>query len=433
MRSVWLCLAFLLLAMVPASPVTADDDNTPDTQVGDWVFKLPAGMKIVTGLNGKPVLKFRNTPDNYSTTLSFGFSADLQGDDKSKAFQDWAKEGREMLKKTMGVQDDGEVTETRTAAGYDMIAWAAAYKDQRDVTWLTILTCLRRDGRAGGLMFFTNDFDRLETQAAEMDTLLNHATFASCRAKDQKPPKLKVQIDPLSTPSFLWEPTPLPKGDAGLEGIYGASGLGAAGDPREGITTAKFRWRYYTFLADGRVLREIPPEGLLNFRFEFWQQYFVNDCGRYTLKDDVVEMTFTRADGGELKETLKRRGEELLDGDKPYRKLPGEAGLKGTFMRHDVESLGEYYKVGITFNEDGSFDDAGFNARVNIGWWVGGDCVLRDLEATPGKGTWKVAANTLELLYEDGRRRRFGFHRYTDEPGEAPRLIVLNGNVLLRQ
>ncbi|MBZ0135561.1 MAG: hypothetical protein K8I27_04210 [Planctomycetes bacterium] len=427
MRGVLACVVFLVLCLAPVSSFA--DAESADTQVADWVFKLPDSMRIVTGLKGQPVMAFVDTPDNFSTTVLFAGSTDLKGLDRKKAFKKWAEEGREELKKALGVADAGQVTETRTKAGYDMLGWAAGYTDRRDVTWVVILTCLRCQARAGALIYVTNDLDRLEKQAGIMDTLLNTATFSSCRG-DEPAPKLKIHIDPKSTPSFLWEATELPQGDCGLEGIYGATGLGAAGDPREEITTAKYRWRYYTFFADGRVMRIVPPEGLLCFKFEYWQQRYPGDCGKYALKNDVVEMTFARADGSTWTEKLKRKGDELLDGDKPYRPLDGRAKLKGTFMRHDVESMGEYYKLGITFKEDSTFDDAGFNSRVNIGWWVGGDCELRDIEVIPGKGTWTVANNTLELLYEDGRRRRFAFHRYPGEPENNPAAIVLNGNVL---
>ncbi len=428
MPRLFACLALVLLAVVEPA-VAKEDAVAPDTQIGDWVFHLPDGMKIVTGLDGRPALAFRSTPDNLSTTVRFSHSAELHGEDSGKAFKAWAKEGRDALKKTLSIETDGDITETRTAQGYEMQAWAAMYTDQRQVNWLTILTCMHKGKRAGGMMLFTNDFERLESAATELDELINHATFASCRAEGEKPPRLKTRIDPLSTPSFLWDPRPeLPKGDAGLDGLYGASGLGAAGDPREGITTAKFRWRYFAFFADGRVMRMIPPEGLMCFSFDYWQQRYPGDCGKYTLKDGTVEMAF-----GELKETLKVKGDELMDGDKPYSKLAGEAKLSGRFLRHDASNLGETYRKGITFNADGTFDDDGFNSTINVGWWVGGDCVLRDLKAEPGTGAWRIASNTLELLYNDGRRRRFAFHLYTDEPADNPKAIVLNGNVLTQQ
>ena len=315
-----------------------------------------------------------------------------------------------------------------------MLAWAAAYSDQRHVDWVAILTCLRHDRRAGGFLFFTNDFTRLKENAADMDTLLNTATFASCRGKDDPPLKLKVHIDPTSTPSFLWDPPPeLPKGEAGLEGIYGATKLSAAGDPREGIGTVDFRWSYYTFFADGRVMRMIPPEGLLSFRFEYWQQHYGRDCGRYVMKEDRVEMTFDLGDGKTDSVTLKRKGADLLDGDKPFAKLAGTAKLKGKFRRINAEQYSEQRRQEITFHEDGSFEDEGFNSTINIGWWVGGDCSLRDMDPVPGKGKWRAEKNTLELIYEDGRRRRFAFHRYTDQPEDNPKLIVLNGNLLSRE
>ncbi|MCA8963663.1 MAG: hypothetical protein KDC48_02190, partial [Planctomycetes bacterium] len=217
-------------------------------------------------------------------------------------------------------------------------------------------------------------------------------------------------------------------------GIWTATGLGAAGDLREGSTTARFGYTYYTFFKNGRVLRDLPPEGLLSFKQRFWAQHFVGRFGRYEVRDDAVLLTFPQPGKASVRETLQRRGADLARGETTLTNvLCDEAVLEGTFLRAEWRQLGAYYDKGITFAPDGHFSDLGINSTVNIGWWLGGDCTMRDPTAKPGKGTWRVKSNTLELLYEDGRRRRFGFHLYGDESKDKPKAIVLNGNVLVRR
>jgi len=118
MRFVATLFVVSLLPLLPSS-------RAPDTQIGDWVFRLPEGMAVRTGLDGQPVLAFRDTPDNYSTTVRFAHSADLAGDDPKEAFRSWAREGREALRKSLDIEAEGDVSESTTAAGYHMLAWVA--------------------------------------------------------------------------------------------------------------------------------------------------------------------------------------------------------------------------------------------------------------------------------------------------------------------
>jgi hypothetical protein len=264
-----------------------------------------------------------------------------------------------------------------------------------------------------------------------MDALLASASLASCRANGEKAPNVATRIDPLCTPSFLWDPAPEPiKGDQPLSGIYGMPGMRATGV--SGPSANELVFKYYTFFPDGRVLRQMPPEGLLNFRYEHWQQHFKFDCGRYRVEGDTVVVTLDRPDREPEVVTFKRDGETLVNGDVKYRRIAQDQPKpEGRWLRNGHEGREERFRLGITFNKDGSFKDEGFNSTTRIGWWCGSDFLLRDVEpgAVPGAGKWRVERNTLELVYEDGRKRRFGYHTHESD---GRTYLLLNGEYFSR-
>ena len=82
--------------------------------------------------------------------------------------------------------------------------------------------------------------------------------------------------------------------------------------------------------------------------------------------------------------------------------------LEGTFKRDNWQEENSF-KKGITFSRDGTFVDEGFlGGAITTWWWA--DQGLVDAEFPPGKGTYRVAHNSLILLYSDGRKIRANFH-----------------------
>jgi hypothetical protein len=404
----------------PAPPLPAQD-----TQLGDWVFAMPAGWSIKADSKGKPVLKARHTAADFDAWAEPGATVELQED-----FAKWFDKHWQKLSKQYAVDESDPPQTQQSPRKFDMLAAGTVGKTAAGNPCLVMLVALHKGGRAGALTFISSDLERLEPDIGSMDTLLSSASLASCRAAGELAPALVAHVDPLCTPSFLWgQPEPI-KGDYPLHGIYGMPGMRATGV--SGPSANELVFKYYTFFADGRVLRQMPPEGLLSFRFEHWQQYFKFDCGRYKVEGDNVVVTLNRPEGAPEVLTYKREGDALVNGDVKYRLIaPDQPKPEGRWLRHGHEGREERFQLGITFNKDGSFKDEGFNSTTRIGWWCGSDFLLRDVEAgaNPGAGKWRVEKNTLELIYEDGRMRRFGYHV---QESDGRKQMVLNGEYFAR-
>lgn len=392
-----------------------------DTRVSDWEFAMPKGWSVKAGARGQPTLRPAHTPTDLESWAEFSATEAIKGE-----FAAWFDKQWQPAKKKYGVEQADPAQGGLTDNKYDMLA-AAALGSHGGKQCLVMLTALHKAGRAATLTFVSTDLERLAPDIEALDALLPAATLASCRAPGEPAPNPKVRIDPLCTPSFLWDPAPAPiTGDQPLSGIYGTPSMRATGV--SGPAANELVFKYYTFFPDGRVLRQMPPEGLLSFRYEFWQQHYKFDCGRYKIDGDQVVVTLDRPEGEPEVVKLKREGDILVNGDVKYRPIAQDQPKpEGRWLRMNHEKREELFQLGITFNKDGTFKDEGFNSTTRIGWWCGSDYLLRDVEAGPvaGAGKWRVEKNTLELVYDDGRKRRFGYHMHESD---GKKHLVLNGD-----
>jgi hypothetical protein len=82
-------------------------------------------------------------------------------------------------------------------------------------------------------------------------------------------------------------------------------------------------------------------------------------------------------------------------------------------------------KKGITFSRDGTFMDEGFLAAAISSWWWA-DRGLVEATFAPGRGTYRLANNSLVLLYGDGRKVRANFHLEDGATGENMAVFVIS-------
>lgn len=410
----------------PVPPVKLPDQ---DSRIGDWVFAMPKGMKVVAAtLDNMPALRPSGTPDMRTAEAVPRDSCEIKGE-----FRKWFDEQWEPVKREYTWANELAPQALATPKKYDLILAGGTGKHKH---WLedrfVIMAALHSASRAATLLFTTNDFDGAQAALAELDTVITTTTFAGLRGKEEPAPKLKLHIDGRVTPSFLWEPQPeLPKGDFPLEGAYGFGryellpNLG-------GLGQMILKWRYLVFFRDGRALRWMTPEGLLSFSFDYWKPDLLNYYGSYRVNGDKVEITWELKDGKTQTQTITKAGQDYKDGAWTYSRL-GRTGtkLKGRFVRVGASKEESLKQNGIVFNEDGTFTDEGILCQMATEWWCGSAYRLSDSQnKTGGKGKWRNENWTLELIYEDGRKRRFAFHSDPADTSEHPKTIICNGVVV---
>jgi hypothetical protein len=426
------CALLLLVAHNPASIAQdAPKAAVQDTQIMDWVFAMPEGWRVansrLTLLTTKLLaLEHTERASDALTQVTFGRPGSIEG-----TFRTWFDGHWKQLNKDYTFDDPEEPAESDMLNGYKAVAGAGVA--QVDGKTRVVMLIGLNKGQYGGVMcFITEDLEHFEANTTRMDALLASATFASLRGKDETPPTLKTNINPDWTPSFTWQTAPeWPKGDFPLEGLWGIQ------------STLADRWHtwgwsyrvgylYLLFFKDGTVFTRIPSEGLLSFDVDFLRQEYPLNFGTYTVKDDLVTVTVGDA-ANPWVATYTRKGDDLDKGEVVYKRIKNDApDLAGRYMKLGWEVHSEQYRKGITFAKDGTFDDEGFNSMMDLRWWCGGHYWLLEQEAEPGKGKWRVEKNTLELIYEDGRKRRYGFHIHEEEGKDKTKYLVLNSKFMMR-
>ncbi len=221
-------------------------------------------------------------------------------------------------------------------------------------------------------------------------------------------PSIAAPPDERLSPSFTWGEVKPPTG-GGLSGVYQRAAIVTQMSvaARRQITRASRT--YWCFFPDGRCYYSMPTEGLDNFNYEYVRPMNPLWCATYTLKGDDGVITW--GEGGTTV-AFRRNGKSLLIGRdaEGYEPLDPCNGLRleGTYRREDWQDEISS-KEGITFMRDGTFVDEGFlGGAISTWWWVGRGLV--DATFPSGKGTYRVASNSLVLLYADGRKVRANFH-----------------------
>jgi hypothetical protein len=153
----------------------------------------------------------------------------------------------------------------------------------------------------------------------------------------------------------------------------------------------------------------MPTEGLDNFNYDYVKGMNPLWCCTYTLQGDDGIITW--GTGGTTvhfrrsgKALLMGRTSDALEPLDPCEGLRLEGTFKGEDWRDEVS-----IKTGITFSRDGTFVDEGFLAGAISSWWWA-DRGLVEAKFAPGRGIYRLANNSLALLYDDGRKVRANFH-----------------------
>jgi hypothetical protein len=285
--------------------------------------------------------------------------------------------------------------------------------------------------RAESILFVSNDAEHFEEHVKGLTAFRDSMTFVS-RGSEPTYSRVVWREDLLS-PSFTWKEVPKRKGTAGLSGIFRAMLMEEA---RFGLNVRYTpKYSYVVFFPDGTCYRNLPEEGLLEIDLDYYRRRNPFGCGTYQMSEGAGTITVQ----GEEKpfiQTLRRIPEGLsIDGKGPYRPVDPCDGmiLDGTFQREGWEPRPELRGT-LTFRKDGTFEEDGLLCAVGMAWWRPRQYrAFQEAEAVPGKGRYRILENTLELLYEDGRKRRVNFALPMDVGREkAGDAVMINTQVCRR-
>jgi hypothetical protein len=211
------------------------------------------------------------------------------------------------------------------------------------------------------------------------------------------------------SPSFTWGEVQPASGQAGLSGVYHRAAIVTEMSVAAGRFVTRAKHTYWCFFPGGRCYYSMPTEGLDNFNYDYVRGMNALWCCTYTLKGDDGMITWGT---GGTTVGFRRNGRTLLIGrtSDAYEPLEPCDGLRleGTFKREDWQDANSP-KEGITLSREGTFVDEGFLAGAISSWWWA-DRGLVEATFAPGRGTYRLANNSLVLLYADGRRVRANFH-----------------------
>jgi hypothetical protein len=415
MRSV---LALLALLALP-------QDETQ--QVDNIYFRIPKGWKRFDQGTLRALV-----PAEVAQGRAVGIYL-ATGVEPAVPFREWFDKAWESVRKEQDVtkilqERDVEKVQVFGAGG---LAKTATVELKNGLQLLVIFMGFDVKPRAESILFVSNDAEHLQEHVKGLTAFRDSMTFV-CRGSEPTYSRVVWREDLLS-PSFTWKEVPRRKGTAGLSGIFRAMLMEEA---RSGVKV-RYTPRYYhwVFFPDGTCYSNLPEEGLHNLDLDYCRKRNPLWCGTYQMSGDTGTITIPSEDKPFI-QTLRRIPEGLSIGGKgPYRLLDPCDGmiLEGTYQREGWEPRRDLRGT-LSFRKDGTFEEDGLLSATSMAWWRPRQYrAFQEAEAVPGKGRYRILENTLELLYEDGRKRRVNFALPMDVDREkAGAAIMINAEVCPR-
>jgi hypothetical protein len=391
MRRFALCLWVLLLT------TTLRAQDAPDTQIGDFLFKMPIGWNR-TSQGDITYIKPPFGPEGTVTFFALG-ADNLQSDLRTSFNILWGG-----FKKQNRILEGGQILAEHSPHGYDALYTRAMVSDTNGRRWKVFVLGAQFKTRIETVMFMTNAFshDLAATNEQVFDSFLKSIRFTNELADEAAANAADAERKASGAPV-----AGLSRGKGRFDGIYRA--VGQTGDslsPQRGID-----YKYVAFFPDGRFLEKLPVEGLDKLNESMEIRIDPVGWGTYEMRGDVGRIVFPPNEYSknsivwpikEYEDRLKLRGDEyvLLDRCNDIR-------LQGTFRRSDYKTTYSA-RQGIAFTPDGRFVDEGVLAAAGV--MVRNAAGNSDFDdGAPGRGTYRIANYTLELSYSNGRVKRTSF------------------------
>lgn len=393
----------ILLALPLLLAAAAQDDLQ---QVDNVLFKVPPGWKLVIEGDEAALMPKELSKDCVAMILL------VKGEPSGKTAREFSDAWWGRLKTELKVKEakESDVIEDRAGrAQAPKVTRAAAFVLENGGVVSVAAVVVKVLERAESFLYLSSDAEKADAHGTALRQFVDSLDFSTLRA-GFGPSKVVWREDKVS-PTFLGPEIPMPKNTAGLHGVWWTADKGSGYNLVTGrYEVASLGDHYAVFLGDGGYYEHRPVEGLANFDLQVWLRRHPLLAGRYALDGGAGVITCRNADNTkDAVYKLKVDGDKVWIADKgPYFRMDPCDGfdLEGTWKRTDHEQERAPQGWG-TFRKDGTFEEEGLLYAGQVEWSFerpGRPTVMA--EAVPGKGRWKIGRYTLELIYDDGRKRR---------------------------
>lgn len=452
MKNITRRLALWNVLLLVAGPALA-----ADLRAGNVLFKVPAGWKRVQQDQLVLLIPSDLAPGE-GCVLTILPGQELKGD-----FRAWFDATREALQKDQRVVSGGEVRAQRAEEGFPTLSTAVILEDSAGKRSFRFYLAAHPGSRAEIIAYLATSQEVFQRYQPALAEFVKNANFANIQqALLARPPGSQSHRGSTSAgrrplrPAEQRERKNQGKAVArrgagggrqtaatGLSGLY----MGTESRQQFNVLTHFYdyivRQVYYLFAPDGRVYYGLPQGGSLSrFSFARAQQENPNNTGTFQLSGGQIRFQW----GGGRSQTLpfERQGSRIRIGRTTLYPVGRSDGLRlaGTYSSRSFTNVSAPgIEGGVSGERQISFDPSGhFSARGFVGYAGVTERGLGDVGAATssrnsGSGSYRIADNTLELTYPDGRRERYTFFVNPETPNEKrPGLIYIDGRAyLLRQ
>lgn len=384
-----LCLAICCVLVLGARELQAQDCFKTDSRVGAAAFVMPTGWKRVDGRDVTTLVP-GDLPQGRVAQISLLAAQPLSGDLRSWFDAQWAE-----WEKQFKAVDGYDPQSDRTTEGNEALRVYTRISSPSIGFGAFVFGAVRFGTRVQAYYFIDNSdsYTYLETDLPSFEHSLRFGTGAASTAAESK------------------------AAEGGLNGLY-------IGYRMRGATAfEQTHFEYIVLFPDGTAIRFLPDSGLKLFNFITEVKKSRDYCGCYRVSGDRVTIqwgnnsTETAVVSAGPERTLKIRGDSYFPVS-----ASDDLKLNGTYRFAATDLAAKF----IRFSPDGNFEDSGMLPLV-ISSATG-----RTVDPSPGGGRYRIAKNTLTLLYGDGRAVAISFFVWPAEPGPRPGAIHVNTYRLVR-
>ncbi|HEY6253886.1 MAG TPA: hypothetical protein VI685_28350 [Candidatus Angelobacter sp.] len=232
----------LLVVFFASVPLLAAQDAPPDTQAGNFLYKMPNGWTPEE--KGDTTILHAPSPPRGTATFIAMAADNMEGDLQNSFNVLWSG-----FKNSYRILQGGQISPLH-GNGYDAFTTNAVATDQNGVRWTVYVMGAQYKQRIQTVMFMSSvpPGTMLNAYQQVFTRFVSNLRFGDALPGSQVPPANAAPVEEA--------PHKLPPG--ALEGIYVGFGLGAGG--RMGTKTLLFS-------ADGWVVKNVPEEGMIGFDF----------------------------------------------------------------------------------------------------------------------------------------------------------------------
>jgi hypothetical protein len=358
----------LLVALTPA--LVTQDDATPDTQAGNFLYKMPTGWNPIE--KGDTTMLYAPLPPTGTTTFIAMAANDLDGDLQNSFNELW-----EGFKRSYRIVEGGKVEPLHSRNGYEAFTAVAVAFDQKGKRWSVYVMGAQYKNRIQTVMFMS---DLPAGSMLNADLSVFKTFLANLRFGDELPGSHVPPAD--AAPA---EEKPHKVGPGMLEGVY--VGYNISGG-RAGL-------RRLHFNSDGWVVKDVPEEGMIGFDFTAYRNARDTNrswVGRYRVDGKRINIVWQ--DYTDDREQLTLNEDSAKPGIDTYVPMCRCTGTKfsGKYY-YGLKGAGQY----LQFSSDGTFVDHKVLDQMLV------PSSFYDHPRIQ-RGTYSIQSQTLIFTFADGRR-----------------------------